>query len=53
MVFGDNQNDISMFHAASQSFAVGNALPEVKKAASRVIGDCAEDAVFAEIKKLL
>ena len=53
MVFGDNQNDISMFHAASQSFAVGNALPEVKKAASRVIGDCAEDAVLAEMKKLL
>ena len=38
VVFGDNRNDISMMQAADHSVAVGNAFPEVKAAASEVIG---------------
>ena len=33
MVFGDQMNDIEMLQQAYYSFAVGNARPEVKKAA--------------------
>ena len=53
LVFGDNRNDISMFCAAGTSCAVGNAAEEVKKAASRVIGDVREDGVLKELRKLL
>ena len=38
VVFGDNRNDIAMMQAADHSVAVGNAFPEVKAAASEVIG---------------
>ncbi len=35
--FGDNLNDISMFEASDESYAVANAKPEVKAAATAVI----------------
>ena len=36
--FGDNANDIPMFEAADRCYAVGNAIPELKKLADGVIG---------------
>lgn len=45
MVFGDNGNDIDMFHAAGISVAVGNALPEVQAEADFVCGTNDEDGV--------
>lgn len=45
VVFGDNMNDLSMMAAADWSVAVGNALPEVKRAADEVIGTNAADSV--------
>lgn len=49
VVFGDNLNDLSMMEAADWSVAVGNAIPEVKKAADEVIGSNAADAVVRYI----
>lgn len=38
VVFGDNLNDLSMFGAADRCYAVANAVPELKAAATSVIG---------------
>ena len=45
VVFGDNRNDIAMLQAADHSVAVVNAFPEVKAAASEVIGPNTADSV--------
>ena len=45
VVFGDNRNDIAMMQAADHSVAVDNAFPEVKAAASEVIGPNTADSV--------
>lgn len=44
-VFGDEMNDLPMFEMAHQAIAVGNALPEVKRASHSVIGANHENAV--------
>ena len=38
VVFGDNLNDMTMFKAANRCYAVANAVPELKAAATSVIG---------------
>ena len=53
VVFGDNRNDIAMLQAADHSVAVGNAFPEVKAAASEVIGPNTADSVPRWILKEL
>ena len=53
VVFGDNRNDIAMMQAADHSVAVGNAFPEVKAAASEVIGPNTADSVARWIEKEL
>ena len=53
VVFGDNRNDIAMMQAADHSVAVGNAFPEVRSAASEVIGPNTEDSVARWIEKEL
>ncbi|MDE6098460.1 MAG: HAD hydrolase family protein [Muribaculaceae bacterium] len=45
VVFGDNLNDLSMLAVADEGVAVENALPEVKAAATRVIGPNTLDSV--------
>ena len=45
VVFGDETNDLSMFAAADESYAVAGANDEVKRAASGVIGSNACDGV--------
>ena len=49
---GDYENDISMLKAADLSFAVGNAIPEVKTAADRVTVSNNESALAKIIKML-
>jgi Cof subfamily protein (haloacid dehalogenase superfamily) len=44
-VFGDNHNDLSMFHYAQHSVAVANAKPSVKAAATALIGPNTDDSV--------
>ena len=51
VVFGDNRNDITMMQAADYSVAVGNAFPEVKAAASEVIGPNTADSVARWIEE--
>ena len=45
IVFGDSLNDLPMFSIADESYAVSNALDEVKAAATSVIGSNNDDAV--------
>lgn len=45
VVFGDAMNDLPMFLAADECYAVSNAVPELKQAATAVIGSNEEDAV--------
>lgn len=51
--FGDNSNDIGMFHQSGHSYAVGTAKPEVQKEADEVIGTYSDDSVLKELEKLL
>ncbi|MBE6024581.1 MAG: HAD-IIB family hydrolase [Cellulosilyticum sp.] len=43
--FGDQLNDLNMFHEADEAYAVGNAAKEIKKVATAVIGTNDEDSV--------
>ncbi len=52
VVFGDNLNDIPMMQVADLSFAVANAQPQVKAAATEVIGRNTDDAVALTIEKI-
>lgn len=45
VVFGDNYNDLPMFAIADESYAVSNAVPAVREAATGVIDSNDEDAV--------
>ncbi|MCR4776804.1 MAG: HAD family hydrolase [Saccharofermentans sp.] len=53
VVFGDSVNDIPMFNAADEAYAVSNAIEEVKKAATEVIGSNEEDAVAQFLRSRL
>lgn len=43
--FGDNLNDLPMFEQADEAYAPANAVPEIKKIATGVIGHHNEDAI--------
>ena len=45
VVFGDAVNDLDMFRAADEAYAVENAVPELKAAATAVIGSNDDDGV--------
>jgi Cof subfamily protein (haloacid dehalogenase superfamily) len=45
VAFGDAMNDISMFEVADESYAVANAVPELKAAATRIINSNDDDGV--------
>lgn len=45
VVFGDNHNDVPMFEIADEGYAVANAVPELKRIATGVIGHHDSDAV--------
>lgn len=53
MVFGDNLNDLELLSMAEESYAIGNAREEVKKAAKYIADTNINDGVLKEIKKLL
>lgn len=44
-VFGDNLNDLSMFHLVPECIAVENAHPSLKALASKIIGSHEQDSV--------
>lgn len=45
VAFGDNMNDLPMFRASDECYAVANARPEVKEKSTAVIGGNCEDGV--------
>lgn len=45
VVFGDGKNDIDLFHAADEAYAVANAEPALKEIATGIIGSNMQDAV--------
>ena len=45
VVFGDAGNDVDMFNAADEAYAVGNAAEELKKIATGIIGNNNDDGV--------
>lgn len=49
VVFGDNGNDLSMFQDADRSYAVANAVEELKAEASGIIAAHSDDAVVRHI----
>lgn len=49
IAYGDNLNDLPMFGAADEAYAVANAAPEVLVAATGVIGANAEDGVLRHL----
>ncbi|REG86465.1 HAD family hydrolase [Marinomonas pollencensis] len=51
IVFGDGDNDLSMFENADEAFATQNALEHVKAAATDVIGHHDEDGVARYLRK--
>lgn len=53
MVFGDQRNDIEMLKQAYYSYAVDNALDEVKAAARFTTARCDQDGVLKVLKTLL
>lgn len=50
VVFGDGKNDIDMFEVADECYAVSNAVCELKKRATGVIGSNEEDGVARWLK---
>ncbi|WP_406032212.1 HAD family hydrolase [Nocardioides sp. NBC_00163] len=49
IAYGDNLNDLPMFGAADEAYAVANAAPEVLAAATGVIGANTEDGVLRHL----
>ena len=53
MAFGDNENDLGLMQAAGESYAVGNAVETVKRAAKHVCPPYWEDGVSSVLRKVL
>lgn len=53
MAFGDNGNDLGMLANAEESYAIGNAREEVKKAAKHIADTSRNDGVLKVLRKLV
>ena len=51
VVFGDSENDMTMFKIADEAYAVSNAVDELKALATGIIGSNEEDAVAVYLSK--
>lgn len=51
IAFGDNYNDMSLFDASDECYAVSNAREELKQIATDTIGSCKEDGVPLFLKE--
>ena len=52
VAFGDGINDIDLFEIADEAYAVENAVPELKKIATAVIGSNDNDGVVKQLYKM-
>ena len=53
LALGDQQNDVEMLKAARHSYAVGNAIPEAKRAARYVTESCEDGGALKVFRSLL
>ena len=53
MAIGDDVNDLPMIRNAGLGVAMGNAKPEVREAAGRVIGANADEGLAAFLEELV
>lgn len=53
MTFGDNNNDLGLMLAAEESYAVENAVEEVKKAAKHICPGYVDKGVYQVLKELV
>lgn len=53
VAFGDSGNDIAMLRAAGVGIAMGNATPDVKRAADRIAKSNEEGGVAEELRRLI
>ncbi len=53
MVFGDDVNDLGLFHLCGFPVAMGNAIPELREAAAYITASNDEDGVAVAIEKLV
>lgn len=53
MAFGDNNNDLGLILAAGESYAVENAVEEVKEAAKHICPDYTQKGVYQVLKRLI
>jgi hypothetical protein len=53
MAFGDGYNDLELFEQADFSYAVSNAVPELKARAHAVIGSNDADSVLQTIQRTI
>ena len=51
--FGDQMNDYELLSQVKYSYAMSNAVPEIKQIAYEVIGSNDEQAVITKIKEIL
>lgn len=51
VVFGDGKNDVDMFEIADESYAVENAVEDLKKIATAIIGSNNDDSVAKWLKQ--
>lgn len=51
VAFGDNDNDMDMFHHADESYAVANATPAIRNKATATIGMNTDNAVVGYIEQ--
>lgn len=52
MAFGDNYNDIPMFHVVSHRVVMGNGVDAAKDMATYITDDCAHDGIYNACVKL-
>lgn len=53
IAFGDGINDLEMFEIADESYAMENAVPELKAIATKVIGSNDMDGVAYWLSKMM
>lgn len=52
-IFGDSNNDLSMFENVIESYAMGNANDKIKSLAKYIAADCKDDGFYKAITKII
>ena len=52
-IFGDSDNDLSMFENVEESYAMGNANDRIKSLAKHITADCKDDGFYKAVIKII